>query len=389
MNKVKVAKNLLLFIAGIIFCICAQNVLKYNENELAFGCTLKSSNKVKILKLENRTKEMLGCVETHGGVGASVNNSSSLFPDSGDTGNGVRISGSKRILISDKAGYEVDDKVSEGGSSPLVSRLFIVVMSSPLHLRSRNIIRKTWALNKPQNTLVYFAIGTDNLSSKLTLILTKEKQAYGDLLLLKKFTESYSNLTKKLLAVIKWVEENLQTDYFMKVDEDSFVRVDEVLKALDSKPKESVYWGFFSGGAPVMTQGKWAERDYFLCDNYLPYAVGGGYVLSADLVHYLSVHSDKLLVFKNEDVSLGTWLAPLNISRIHDPNFNTAAVSRGCFNTYIVSHSHTISEMILLNITLYTTGRLCTKEWRYYNSYIYNWKVPPYYCCQKSDSSIP
>ena len=44
--------------------------------------------------------------------------------------------------------------------------------------------------------------------------------------------------------------------------------------------EQGLYWGFFDGRAPVMKKGKWAEKDYKLCDKYIPYALGGGYVLS-------------------------------------------------------------------------------------------------------------
>ncbi len=48
--------------------------------------------------------------------------------------------------------------------------------------------------------------------------------------------------------------------------------------------ENSLYWGFFDGRAPVQKSGKWAESNYVLCDTYVPYALGGGYVLSHDLV---------------------------------------------------------------------------------------------------------
>jgi galactosylxylosylprotein 3-beta-galactosyltransferase len=48
----------------------------------------------------------------------------------------------------------------------------------------------------------------------------------------------------------------------------------------NSNYPKGLYWGFFDGRAPVQIQGKWAEKDYKICDRYLPYALGGGYVLS-------------------------------------------------------------------------------------------------------------
>jgi len=100
------------------------------------------------------------------------------------------------------------------------------------------------------------------------------------------------------------------------------IRVPELLDDLrHSNYNKALYWGFFDGRAPVQKRGKWSETGYVLCDRYLPYALGGGYVLSHDLVEFIAENSDKLQVFKSEDVSVGTWLAPLKINRIHDTRY--------------------------------------------------------------------
>ena len=393
--KINGAKNIFVFISGVIFCMFMQSLIKYTENELIMGCPVKQCNNMKVITF--RENPQAGN-DPLAGSDQKAGNSSFKYNryDPGATEkytdmlNDVTDEARSPLQVTTSVDIEntkSQDDVQENNTKQY--RLVIVVMSSPLHFRNRRIIRQTWALNKPNNTLVYFAIGTEHMSRNVLMVLTKEKTDYGDLLLLKDFKESYYSLTQKLLLVMKWVNDQSLTDYFMKVDEDTFVRIDEVLKALNSKPKESLYWGFFSGAAPVLTEGKWAEHNYFLCDNYLPYAVGGGYVLSFDLVQYVAENSHRFLVFKNEDVALGTWLAPLNISRVHDPNFNTQWISRGCYNSYIVSHSHTAGEIVLLNASLNKTGKLCRKEWRYYRSYMYDWTVPPYKCCKKNNSSIP
>jgi hypothetical protein len=34
-------------------------------------------------------------------------------------------------------------------------------------------------------------------------------------------------------------------------------------------------------------QGKWAERNYKLCDRYIPYALGGGYILGSGIIRQI------------------------------------------------------------------------------------------------------
>lgn len=43
-------------------------------------------------------------------------------------------------------------------------------------------------------------------------------------------------------------------------------------------------------------------------------------------------------IFRNEDVSVGAWLAGLDVRYVHDPRFDTEFRSRGCNNQYIITH---------------------------------------------------
>ena len=133
---------------------------------------------------------------------------------------------------------------------------------------------------------------------------------------------------------------------------------------------------------------------YIVTDRYIPYALGGGYVLSHDLVRYISTNSDLLRQFNNEDVSVGTWLAPLkNIHRVHDVRFDTEATSRGCNNKHIVSHKQSVDDLkskhLMLTSSSTSKKRLCKNEFKQRNSYEYNWNALPSTCCSRHDSSLP
>ncbi|KAL3862412.1 hypothetical protein ACJMK2_008379 [Sinanodonta woodiana] len=267
--------------------------------------------------------------------------------------------------------------------------LIILIMSVPRNKQNRAVIRETWANSLPNNVILKFVIGVGDLAADGKILLNEENDYYKDLLMLQFFNESYTSLTEKLIESFKWIDKNVDFQFLFKGDEDTFVRVSVLLEELKSKPKTRLYWGFFDGRAHIKTKGKWQEKDWFLCDRYLPYAVGGGYVLSSDLVHYVVINSKVLKVYKSEDVSVGTWLGPLDIARVHDPRFNTEFRSRGCFDVYIVTHKQSEKDMRTLHFNLKETGRLCNQEIKYRNSYIYNWKVPPTQCCIRNDSSVP
>lgn len=110
--------------------------------------------------------------------------------------------------------------------------------------------------------------------------------------------DSYGTLTKKVLHALKDVHEYYDFDFLLKCDDDSYMLVHKILKELDrwenKGTRRELYWGFFNGRAQVKRSGPWKETAWFLCDYYLPYASGGGYVLSYNLVQFIATNADIL-----------------------------------------------------------------------------------------------
>ncbi|KAG8184719.1 hypothetical protein JTE90_019323 [Oedothorax gibbosus] len=268
--------------------------------------------------------------------------------------------------------------------------LAVIIFSAPGNYERRRAIRKTWLLNKGDRSIGhFFVVGTASLESAELNNIQHEHEEFGDLMVLDKVSDSYAKLSVKLREALTWLYANVEFVFLLKVDDDSFVRLGALYNELKLKPKEKLYWGFFDGQAKVKFGGKWKETAWFLCDRYLPYAKGGGYVITSDLVRNLALTSSYLSLYQNEDVALGTWLAPFDIKRVHDPNFDTEYLSRGCFNSYLVTHKQSISLMITKFKNLKETGNMCTSERRERNSYMYNWRVQPSLCCIRNNSQIP
>lgn len=186
-------------------------------------------------------------------------------------------------------------------SSPHKSRyrLIVIVLSSQDNLRQRYAIRKTWLSEKNNQVRHLFAIGTSNLEPEQLVTLRSEETKYGDLLLLPNIPDSYNTLTKKVLHTFKHVVDNYEFDYLIKCDDDTYVVLYEILQQLadwDSSVTggKHLYWGFFNGKATVKKNGPWREPDWIFCDYYLPYALGGGYVLSKGLVDFIAKNKDSL-----------------------------------------------------------------------------------------------
>nr|XP_032820717.1 UDP-GalNAc:beta-1,3-N-acetylgalactosaminyltransferase 2 isoform X2 [Petromyzon marinus]XP_032820718.1 UDP-GalNAc:beta-1,3-N-acetylgalactosaminyltransferase 2 isoform X2 [Petromyzon marinus] len=150
-------------------------------------------------------------------------------------------------------------------------------------------------------------------------VLRVESARHGDLVLVN-VTDVYRSLPSKMLLFSRWAAVSLDFRLLLKTDDDSFVDVAEVLRSAvlqgyDQTP--GLWWGSFRRNWAVDHAGKWAELSY-PGPAYPAFACGAAYVLSADLVRWLSSNSDVLAAYQGEDVSMGVWMAALAPTRIQD-----------------------------------------------------------------------
>jgi len=255
--------------------------------------------------------------------------------------------------------------------------LVVAIMSAPGNINRRNIVRDTW-LGRSKHAR--FIIGTKNLSTTLIQSLENEQTLHNDLLLLEDFEDHYKKLSHKVLATLVWFDSTMSFKYLLKCDDDSFVLLDRMEKALKKRNHtRDLYWGYFVGNNNPKLTGQWAETNWRFCDLYFPYAYGGGYVLSANIVRHIAKNSDSMIVYSNEDVSVGAWTVVYEMERWHDVRFDTYGKSRGCRNDFIVTHKQSVKEMRQKHKLYKATGKLCLKEHVEWEDE-YNWNVPPSKC---------
>jgi galactosylxylosylprotein 3-beta-galactosyltransferase len=178
--------------------------------------------------------------------------------------------------------------------------LIILIMSSPASAHRRNVIRGTWlSLCKNSSDLqYYFVVGSSGFNAEMHSVIEEEQSFHHDLIILQNVYDDYESLTHKVLEAFVWLDKAVKRfQYLLKCDDDSFVQVNKVVSELQTiklTKGHTLYWGFFNGRAQVKIDGKWKESDWILCDYYLPYALGGGYVLSQKLVHFIAVNAEFL-----------------------------------------------------------------------------------------------
>lgn len=261
--------------------------------------------------------------------------------------------------------------------------LFILIFSHPHSFKQRQVIRKTWLshLQPLSNTAYVFVLSIANSQNhKLSLLL--ESKRYNDILFIHQDdTQSYSS--KMLLSAFSWSTTHINFQHLLKCNDQSYISVTKLILELKHVPKNNLVWGYFIGNQNVTRSGYKAEHKWNLCVSYLPYAEGGGYVLSKDLVAYIVRMSPYLEHTDHEDIGVGVWISPIkNIRRHHDIRFNTGPMSRGCMNEYLITHPETPDSMTNKHYLLKTNGYLCQNEIEMIKSYHYNWTTPVMSCCK-------
>ena len=201
--------------------------------------------------------------------------------------------------------------------------LLIVVPIRPSDKDSRQLIRDTWfeGFNNSQDVALRFALGTRTMPPTEQSKYTKENETFGDIIFVD-IKESYTALTNKTLAVINWAHRHVNFSYFMKCDDDTYVFVKNLIVELRRQPTATkLYYGYFMVDQGVRDNNEWPDNKWNVGSRYLPFARGGGYVISHDLVAVLSRDTAHLKWHINEDTAVGAWLSTFDYEQKSDRRF--------------------------------------------------------------------
>ncbi|KAI5571441.1 hypothetical protein POPTR_011G111700v4 [Populus trichocarpa] len=193
----------------------------------------------------------------------------------------------------------------------------------------RRSLRNTWMpsdrqglqrLEESTGLAFRFIIGRTNDKSKMAE-LRKEIAEYDDFLLVD-IEEQYSKLPYKTLAFFKAAYALFDSEFYVKADDDIYLRPDRLSTLLAKERTHSqTYLGCMKKG-PVFTDPKlkWYEPlSYLLGKEYFYHAYGPIYALSADVVASLVVlRNNSFRMFSNEDVTIGAWMLAMNVN--HEDN---------------------------------------------------------------------
>lgn len=206
---------------------------------------------------------------------------------------------------------------------------FVGIQTGFASVNRREALRSTWFPSDPDGLLrleqatglaFRFVIGRSKDTKKMAR-LEKEIEKYRDFMLID-VEEEYLRLPYKTLAFFKAAYKLFEAEYYVKADDDIYLRPDRLATLLAKERTHSMtYIGCMKKG-PVITDPKmkWYEKSGHLIGNeYFLHAYGPIYVLSAEVVASLAAaRNNSLRMFNNEDVTIGSWMLAMNVH--HEDN---------------------------------------------------------------------
>ncbi|XP_059670345.1 beta-1,3-galactosyltransferase GALT1-like [Cornus florida] len=234
--------------------------------------------------------------------------------------------------------------------------LFIGVFSTANNFKRRMALRRTWmqySAVRSGAVAVRFFVGLHK-NQMVNEKLWEEVQTYGDIQLMP-FVDYYSLITWKTVAICTFGTQAVSAKYVMKTDDDSFVRVDEVIASLKrTNVAHGLLYGLINSDSRPHrnSDSKWyISPEEWPEDTYPPWAHGPGYVISHDIAKavYKRHKRGRLKMFKLEDVAMGIWIAEMKKGGLKVSYINEERVhALGCKNGYVVAHYQSAGEMLCL-----------------------------------------
>lgn len=279
--------------------------------------------------------------------------------------NGVRLKGSVKPISILATGLPASEDVTHVDlkflkAPPLAQKqrkeLFVGVFSTGNNFDRRMAVRRSWMQYetvRSGNVTVRFFVGQHS-NKQVNKEIWREALTYGDIQLMP-FVDYYNLITLKTLAICIFGTEIIQPKYIMKTDDDTFVRVDEVLSVLNkTKKSRGLLYGLieFDSQPHRDPNDKWyISTEEWPPPSYPPWALGPGYIISKDIAKFIvqAHYNMTLKLFKLEDVSMGIWIEEYKnqnhtVHYISDNNFNNI----GCSDGYVIAHYQNPKHMACL-----------------------------------------
>ncbi|KAF2917954.1 hypothetical protein DAI22_08g226800 [Oryza sativa Japonica Group] len=137
--------------------------------------------------------------------------------------------------------------------------LFIGILSASNHFAERMAVRKTWMQSsevRSSKVVARFFVAL-NSRKEVNVMLKREAEYFGDIVILP-FIDRYELVVLKTIAICEYGVQNLAAVHIMKCDDDTFVRVDVVVRHIKlNNGGRPLYMGNLNLLHRPLRMGKW------------------------------------------------------------------------------------------------------------------------------------
>ncbi|XP_067275473.1 N-acetyllactosaminide beta-1,3-N-acetylglucosaminyltransferase 2 [Pseudorasbora parva] len=211
--------------------------------------------------------------------------------------------------------------------------LLFAIKSSPKHFERRQAVRETWGreglYESGLQVRTVFLLGRSSSDDpNLDKMVSYEAQQFRDLLVWD-FQDTFYNLTLKEHGFFKWMLNQCpKVSFIFKGDDDVFANTKAILnhlKSLEPAQASSLYTGQIIYNATPLRDPKikYCVPESFYEGPYPPYAGGGGFLFSANLVPSLYHVSFYIPFFPIDDVYNGMCFKAIGITPTKHDGFQT------------------------------------------------------------------
>lgn len=206
--------------------------------------------------------------------------------------------------------------------SPAPALAFVAIYSAKKNFGRRMALRDTWLplLKAHGLSHKFFLAGTEvDDRSEVDSLLRRERDVFDDMVFLTGTTDEYP-IGRKGLAAVLWAAHNTEAQFWLKFDDDLYVRPHLLLNRLASLQRAELYWGAFDYSGMVvrdLSDPHYTPYDVWPEPVFPAYARGAALAMSMDLVRLIAEHEEKqpFKKIRVEDVSYGFYLWQLTYDR--------------------------------------------------------------------------
>ena len=228
---------------------------------------------------------------------------------------------------------------------PFVSVL-VVVTSAASWVDRRDRIRQQFPRNTrliadpSQSTILKFVIGTQGVNSDDLSAARQEQMEHSDVLLFDcldldtdltdanhwSLDASPSATTSKVLLSVEWAVRHFKFEYYFRLGDDSYLRIDKFLLLLSSRAIPAL-------NAVV---GRIQSTELFGMTQMYP--SGAGYALTYDVCAFIASNTGVLLKTAPEDCVVARWLFAIGANFVNVPLWRELGIPESCDHEMILVH---------------------------------------------------